>query len=172
MPLFGQDMASHHRSIANKIEALKAEISALEREAREEIPAQMESARDVGPVRENADMYLVAGRAHYVQGRLASLRQRLQALQKLDLSSLPRDRAAYGSRLILEDLDGGPDKPVLLLTPEETGENPDAVSLLSPLGRALSGRRADDEVEVATPAGHRLFRIRSLQTLFDQGEKE
>jgi|WetSurMetagenome_2_1015567.scaffolds.fasta_scaffold24602_2 transcription elongation factor GreA len=161
-------MTEARPGIADKIEALKGEIAALEREAREEIPAQMESARDVGPVRENADMYLVAGRAHYVQGRLASLRQRLQALQKLDLSSLPRDRAAYGSRLVLEDLDGGPDKGVLLVTPEETGENPEGVSLLSPLGRALSGRRAGDEIEVATPAGHRLYRIRSLRTLFEQ----
>lgn len=153
--------------IADKIEAMKAEIAALEREAREEIPAQMESARDVGPVRENADMYLVAGRAHYVQGRLASLRQRLQALQRLDVSALPKDRAAYGSRLLLQDLDGGPDKEVLLVTPEETGESPEAVSLLSPLGRALAGKRPDDEVEVATPSGHRLYRVRSLRTLFD-----
>jgi transcription elongation factor GreA len=158
--------------IADKIEALKREIAALEREAREEIPAQMESARDVGPVRENADMYLVAGRAHYIQGRLASLRQRLQALRKLDLSSLPKDRAGYGSRLVLQDLDGGPDREVLLVTPEETGENPEGVSLLSPLGRALAGRRAGDEAEVATPAGHRLYRIRSLLTLGEQDGRE
>jgi transcription elongation factor GreA len=155
-----------------KIAGLKAEIAALEREAREDIPAQMESARDVGPVRENADMYLVAGRAHYIQGRLASLRQRLQALQRLDLSAVPKDRAAYGSRLVLEDLDGGADKRVLLVTPEETVENPEAVSLLSPLGRALSGRRAGEEVEVATPAGLRLYRIRSLLTLFELGGRE
>ena len=164
-------MAELPEALRGKIEALKREISALEREAWEEIPAQMESARDVGPVRENADMYLVAGRAHYVQGRLASLRQRLQALQKFDLTSLPTDRAAYGSRLVLEDLDGGPDKRVLLVTPEETGENPEGVSLLSPLGRALSGRRSGEDVEVATPAGHRLYRIRSLKTLFDREEQ-
>ena len=160
-------MADYHQRIAEKIEGLKREIAALEREAREEIPAQMESARDVGPVRENADMYLVAGRAHYVQGRLASLRQRLQALQKFDLSHLPRDRAAYGSRLVLEDLDDGREKMVLLVTPEETGENPEAVSLLSPLGRALAGKRVGDEAEVATPAGHFLYRVRALRTLFD-----
>lgn len=161
-------MAGVTRAISEKIEALKAEIAALEREAREEIPAQMESAQAVGPVRENADMYLVAGRAHYVQGRLQSLRQRLRTLQALDLSSLPRDRAAYGSRLELEDLDGGPRRTVLLVSPEETGDDTEACSLASPMGRALAGKRAGDEAEVAAPNGHRLYRIQSLRTLFDQ----
>ena len=161
-------MAELPQALQTRIAEIKAEIWALEREARVEIPAQMESAQAVGPVRENADMYLVAGRAHYVQGRLQSLRQRLRTLQALDLSCLPKDRAAYGSRLELEDLDGGPRRTVLLVSPEETGDDPEACSLASPMGRALAGKCSGDEAEVAAPNGHRLYRVLSLTTLFDR----
>lgn len=159
------------RAIEEKIGSLKAEMAALEREAREEIPADMQAAQSVGPVRENADMYLVAGRAHYVQGRLASLRQRLQALQSLDLSSIPRDRAGYGSLLDLRDVDTGGLRRVRLVSPEEVEGAGEACSLRSPMGRALLGRRPGDEVEVAAPGGFRCYEIVALATLFDQEDQ-
>jgi transcription elongation factor GreA len=158
-------MADLPPALAEKVRALEAEVSALEEEARVEIPAQMQAAQAVGPVRENADLYLVAGRAHYVQGRLASLRRRLEALRAFDASRLPADRAAWGSTLELEDLDGGSRRRVRLCTPEEV-EGPEACSLASPLGRALLGKRPGDEVEVTLPGGWRAYRVVSLKTAF------
>jgi transcription elongation factor GreA len=159
-------MADVPEAVRCKIEALKA--AALEREAREEIPAEMEAAQAVGPVRENADMYLVAGRAHYVQGRLATLRQRLRALQTMDLSALARDRAGFGSTVALEDVETGGRRTVRLVSPEDVESGAGACSLGSPLGRALAGRKPGEEVEVVTPAGPRFYRILSLTTLFDE----
>jgi transcription elongation factor GreA len=159
------------RAVAARIEALKREIEALEREAREEIPAEMESAQAVGPVRENADMYLVAGRAHFVQGRLLALRQRLKALATLDAAAIPRDRAGYGSVLEIRDLDTGKARKVRLASPEEVSGEEDVCSLLSPMGRALRGRRTGEEVEVSTPGGLRFLRVEALQTIFEQEER-
>jgi len=156
------------KAVAEQVAALKAEIEALEHEARVSIPAEMQDAQAVGPVRENADMYLVAGRAHYLQGRLLTLRQRLRALVSLDASRIPRDRAGYGSLLELEDLDSGTVRSLRLTSPEEVTSGSDACSLLSPLGKALAGKRAGDEVEVDAPGGWRAYRIRSLTTLLDR----
>ena len=158
------------KGVAEQVAALEREIAALEREAREEIPREMRSAQAVGPVRENADLYLVAGRAHYVQGRLLALRQRLRALRSMDASAVPRDRAGYGSLLTLRDLDSNESREVRLVSPEEGAGVPGACSLLSPMGKALAGRREGDEVEVAAPAGLRFFRIERLVTLHGQEE--
>jgi transcription elongation factor GreA len=154
-------MVGASREVKEKIEALKEEITALEREAREEIPAQMASAQAVGPVRENADMYLVAGRAHYVQGRIANLRQQLKALRALSRAGAPEGRAGYGSTLELLDLDTGQRRRMRIASPEAVEEG-DTCSLASPMGRALAGKRPGDEVEVAIPSGHKLYRIENL----------
>ncbi len=162
-------MAELPKAVAEKVEALKRELEELEREAREEIPAEMASAQSVGPVRENADMYLVAGRAHYLQGRILSLRQRLKALQSMNPAAIPRDRAGYGSVLTLKDVDTGETRTVRLASPEEaTGSN--VCSLMSPMGKALRNHKTGDEVEVFTPGGMHVYSVESLQTLFDQEE--
>ena len=157
-------MAGGLREVKEKIEGLKVEIKALEREMREEIPAQMASAQAVGPVRENADMYLIAGRANYIQGRLASLRQQLASLQSLERAAVSQDSAGYGSILELLDLDTGQRRRMRIASPEAV-EDGDTCTLASPMGRALAGHRAGDEVEVAIPSGHKIYRIESLRTL-------
>jgi len=160
------------KGVSEQVDALKVEIEALEREARVGIPAEMQDAQAVGPVRENADLYLLAGRAHYLQGRLLTLRQRLRALLSLDTSRIPKDRAGYGSVLELEDLDTGVVRRIRLISPEEVTSAGEACSLLSPLGKALAGKRPGDEVEVDAPGGWRAYRIRSLRTLLESGETE
>ncbi len=165
-------MAELPKALQAKIADLKAEIAALEREAQEEIPAQMQSAQAIGPVRENADMYLVAGRAHYVQGRLRDLRHRVESLEKLDTKSIPRDRAGYGSILDLVDLESGCPRRFRLVSAEEVDGGGDTCSLLSPVGRSLMGRREGDEVEVRSPGGARFYRVDALSTIFDQEEQE
>jgi transcription elongation factor GreA len=157
-------MAEFPEALQSKIADLKAEIEALEREAREEIPAQMASAQAVGPVRENADMYLVAGRAHYVQGRIENLRQQLNALRALARAGVPKDRAGYGSTVELLDVDTGQRRRMRIVSPEVVCEDGESCSLASPMGRALAGKRAGDEVEVRTPAGTRFYRIERLVT--------
>ncbi len=164
-------MAELPKALQTKIEALKVEIEALEREAREEIPAQMASAQAVGPVRENADMYLIANRAAFVHGRLASLREQLKALRSVEQAGASKGAAGYGSILELVDLDTGQRRRLRIASPEAV-EDGDTCTLASPMGRALAGHRAGDEVEVAIPSGHKLYRIESLETLPARNREE
>ncbi len=156
-------MAGVSRAVKARIEALKEEIAALEREAREEIPAQMASAQAVGPVRENADMYLIASRAHYVEGRIESLRQQLKTIRALAAAGAPEGCAGYGSTLELLDLDTGRRRSMRIASPEAVEEG-DTCTLASPMGRALAGKRPGDEVEVSLPSGHKLYRIETLSS--------
>jgi len=165
-------MAGLPKALRAKIAELKAEIAALEREVREEIPAQMQSAQAIGPVRENADMYQIANRARLVEGRLRDLRHRLESLKKLDSKDIPRDRAGYGSILDLVDLETGCPRRFRLVSGEEVDGGGDTCSLLSPVGHSLVGKREGDEVEVRSPGGTRLYRVEVLWTIFDLEEQE
>jgi transcription elongation factor GreA len=83
----------------------------------------------------------------------------------INLDKLPRDRAAFGSTLHLRE-----DSETLifqLVMPEDADVEKGLISTSSPIGRALVGKEAGDEVVVVTPNGKRSFEILKLLTVHD-----
>jgi transcription elongation factor GreA len=91
----------------------------------------------------------------------------LAELAAINLDSLPRDRAAYGSTLRVLDLDKDVELTYRLVMPEEADASKGMISTTSPLGRGFMGKQVGDEVEVQTPQGLRRFEILSLRTIHD-----
>ena len=85
----------------------------------------------------------------------------------LNLDNLPRDRAGYGSRVGLLDLQKSVEVEYKLVTTEEADATKGLISTTSPIGKALLGRRVGEEVKVQTPAGTKEFEIVKLQTIHD-----
>ena len=75
-----------------------------------------------------------------------------------DLSSIPKDVVAYGSRVKLEDIDSGEVVEYRIVFPEEVDPASGKISLHSPIGQALLHKSVDDEAEVLTPQGKRILR--------------
>ena len=96
---------------------------------------------------------------------MRQLRQLDAGLPAVDPESLPLDRAGYGSSLVLEDLATRRRVSYTLVTADVIDLEEDQVTLASPIGNALLGRRKGERVEVALPQGRRRFRIVSLTTL-------
>src|SRR5213593_4251712 len=93
----------------------------------------------------------------------------MSEVSSIDLSKVPRDKAAYGSALVLYDAARDEEVTYRLVTPEESDPAAGLISTVSPIGRSLMGKEEGDEVVVTTPAGSRRFEIRRLMTLHDQG---
>jgi len=100
------------------------------------------------------------------------LRQRLSELSSIDLSKIPRDRAAYGSTLVLYDSERDEEVSYRLVTPEESDPAAGLISTTSPVGRSLMGREEGDEIKVNTPAGTRNFEIKKLTTMHDEAKEQ
>ena len=78
---------------------LQDEIAVLEHELHSELPERDFSvARAHGDLKENAEYKYAKERQSYVSALLGQLHQRMANLSMLNLSNLPKDRAAYGSR--------------------------------------------------------------------------
>ena len=92
-------------------------------------------------------------------------------LASIDLSKIPRDRASYGSTLVLYDAEREEEVTYRLVTPEESDPAAGLISTVSPIGRSLMGKEAGDEVVVTIPSGSRRFEIRRLMTLHDEAKK-
>lgn len=107
----------------------------------------------------------VGERERGIQGRVRRLGQLVAGLAGLDPGTLWYDRAGFGSSVVLQDLDTRERVSYTLVTGEMIDLDEDQVTLASPVGQAVLGRRPGDRVAVATPHGTRRFRIVAVETL-------
>jgi transcription elongation factor GreA len=155
--------------LAEKIKKkLKDEIASLEHELHTELPQELKKARAHGDLSENAEFKYAKERQSYVSARLGQLHQRMADMSMLNLSNLPKDRAAYGSRIVVLDVAKSAEIEYKLVTVEEADVTQGLISTSSPIGRALLGKKVGDEVSVTTPAGIREYEVIRLVTIYDE----
>jgi len=88
----------------------------------------------------------------------------------VNLSNIPKDKIAFGSKVVLYDIDRDAEIEYKLVTSEEADVSKGLISTTSPIGRGLMGKKPGDAVKIATPNGAREFEIRAVQTIYDQSE--
>jgi len=143
---------------------LKRELAELKHELTFKLPKELETARAHGDLSENAEYEAAKNRQDFVRSRIAQLEGRLRELSMYNISSIPNDVVAYGSRVTVED-DSGQAISYEIVFPEEVDAAKGQISLSSPIGRALISKTVGDEVVVQTPSGRRSYQIIELVTL-------
>jgi len=147
---------------------LRDEIAALEHELHTELPKEIKVARAHGDLSENAEYKYAKERQGYVAARLGQLHKRMADLSMLNLNNLPKDRAAYGSRIVVLDIAKETKIEYKLVTVEEADAAKGLISTTSPIGRALLGKKKGDEVRVTTPAGVKDYEVVKLITIHEE----
>jgi transcription elongation factor GreA len=146
---------------------LQTELDLLEEELHFKLPKEIQKAREFGDLRENAEYKAAMERQSIVQARIMQVRQRLNEVNSIDVSKLPTDSIAYGSKVILYDLDRDEEVTYKLVTSEESDPEKGLISTVSPIGQSLMGKEEGDEVKVKTPNGWRNFEVKRLYTVHD-----
>ncbi|MGB7024936.1 MAG: transcription elongation factor GreA [Candidatus Acidiferrales bacterium] len=146
---------------------LQEEIAVLNHELHTDLPKELMKARAHGDLKENAEYKYAKERQSFVSARLGQLHARMAEISMLNLDNLPRDRAAYGSTVRLLDIKKSQETQYKLVTAEEADAAKGMISTSSPIGRALLGKKAGDEVQVQTPAGIKEFEVVHLSTIHD-----
>jgi transcription elongation factor GreA len=147
---------------------LQTELDELEEELHFKLPKEIQKAREFGDLRENAEYKAAMERQSMVQARMLQLRNRLNEVESIDISKLPTDSIAYGSKVVLYDLERDEDITYKLVTSEESDPEKGLISTVSPIGQSLMGKEEGDEVKVKTPTGWRNFEIKQLKTVHEQ----
>jgi transcription elongation factor GreA len=151
-----------------KIKAkLQQELDALEHELNVDLPKEIAVARAHGDLSENAEYKYAKERQGYVNAKIGNLKKRMGDLGMLNLTNIPKDRAGYGSRLVVLDLQRSLEVEYKLVSSEEADVEKGLISTTSPIGRALLNKKVGDEVLVATPAGQKEFEIVKLVTIHE-----
>jgi transcription elongation factor GreA len=147
---------------------LQQEIDSLEHELSVELPKEIAVARAHGDLSENAEYKFAKERQGYVNAKIGHLKRRMGDLGMLNLTNIPKDRAGYGSRIVILDMQRSVEVEYKLVSTEEADVEKGLISTTSPIGRALLNRKVGDEVQVATPAGNKEFEVVRLVTIHDE----
>lgn len=150
---------------------LQHELDELEAELRVHLPKEIKRALEFGDLRENSEYRAALDRQNMVKARIVELRQRISEIASIDLNKVPRDKASYGSTLVLYDSERDEEISYRLVTPEESDPQNGLISTISPVGKSLMGKEEGDEVVVRTPAGARRFEVRRMTTLHDEAQQ-
>ena len=142
-------------------------MNRIERELRVDLPKEILRAREHGDLRENAEYKSAKERQAFLEGKKAQLQQRLAALSLINLEKIPHDRIAYGSKVLLYEYEVEKETEYRLVSAEESDLAKGLISITSPIGRSLIGRQVGDEVQIVTPAGKRIYEVRSLVTIHE-----
>jgi transcription elongation factor GreA len=134
---------------------LEAELAELEGPKRAEIVEAIKTARSFGDLAENFEYHAAKNEQGLLERRITILRDRLQRAVLVDEeAAAARREVGVGSRVSIEQEDGE--------RMEVEISSVDGVSPDSPLGKALLGAKAGDEVVVAAPKGEWRARIISV----------
>lgn len=141
---------------------LKDELNRLERVERIEVVKAIETAREHGDLKENAEYHAAKDRQGHIEGRILELKDKLSRAEVIDCSKVSCDRAVFGTVVKVLDMDTEEEITYQLLGPEEADVKTGSISVLSPLGRSILAKEIGDEVIVKTPGGTREFEIMEI----------
>ena len=152
---------------ARILKKFEDEIMQLDKELKTELPKEIQRARELGDLRENAEYQAAKERQRLVEARISMLKKRVSEISLMNLDRIPHDKVGFGSTVHLKDEEG---QTIVyqLVMPEDANPELGMISTASPIGRALVNKEEGDEVNVTTPNGSRRFEIVKLVTLHDE----
>ena len=139
---------------------LHAELDELVRIRRPEIIARVRAARELGDLSENADYEAARKEQSFAEGRISQIETMIRHAQIIEAPAAA-DEVALGSTVVVESSDG--EETYTIVGSSEARPAEGRISNTSPLGLALMGRRAGDDVVVRAPMGDRHYRILELR---------
>ena len=152
---------------ARLLKKFEDEIHQLDRELKTALPKEIQRARELGDLRENAEYQAAKERQRLVESRISMLQKRVAEISLIQVDRIPKDRAGFGSTL--QVIDGHGEKMSFqLVMPEDADAAKGMISTTSPIGRALINKEPGDLVKVTTPGGMRQFEIVKLFTIHDE----
>ncbi len=147
---------------------LEEEIRLIQHELTKELPKELKKAIALGDLSENAEYQSAKQRQEILNAKLAQLGKRLADVAMINFDRIPRDRASYGSTVVLYDIQKNVEITYKLVSAEESDIRNGLISTSSPIGRGLLNKREGDTAKVNTPGGIKEFEILSLTTIHDQ----
>ncbi|MDP3296696.1 MAG: transcription elongation factor GreA [Thermodesulfovibrionia bacterium] len=109
-------------------------------------------ARAHGDLSENAEYHAAKERQSFIEGRIQEVKTKLALAHVIDPSKISQDKAAFGAKVKVLDVNTDEEKKFTLVGPEEADIKNQKISIHSPVGKSLIGKSVGDRVTIIAPA--------------------
>lgn len=139
--------------------ALKKELERLKTIERPENIKAIEVARAHGDLSENAEYHAAKEKQSFLEGRIGEISYKIGSAKIIDPETVPKDAVRFACRVLVENLDSEEEMEYMIVGPDEADIKLGKISMSSPLGSALIGKKPGDEAIVQAPGGKRIYEV-------------
>lgn len=146
----------------NGLLKLKERLQQLNTVERPEVIKQVVTAREMGDLSENAEYHAARERQRHIDKEINHLRSRISHLKALDPLQIPKDAVRFGAIVSLKDMHNEELVQYQIVGVDEVSEpenNIHPISIASPIGRGLLGKKPGELVTIKVPAGERELKV-------------
>ena len=143
---------------------LKAEMDRLENEEMPKIEKQIGAARSEGDLSENAEYHGARENQGMLQAKINLLRDKLSRATIVDPSKMPKGEVAFGTTVVLKDLDCDDEDVYTLVGAGEEDYAQGKILITSPVGQGLLGKKVGEKVEIPVPAGTLNYEVLEIRS--------
>ncbi len=141
---------------------LEKELRELKIKGRAEMAAKIAEARGYGDLSENAEYDAAKEAQQHLELRIQKLQETLAHARIIESSDLPNDKVYILSIVKLKDTKTNETIEYRLVSPEEADFDKNKISVTSPIGKALMGRKSGETVKIKVPAGFLEYKILAI----------
>jgi transcription elongation factor GreA len=138
---------------------LHKELENLKKVIRPQVIKAIEEARAHGDISENAEFAAAKEQQSFVETKIRDIEQKLSNSEIMDHINPSKEKVGFASFVTLENLNNGGEVTYQIVGPDESDISSGKISITSPLGNSLIGKKVDEEVEVKTPGGLKRYSI-------------
>jgi transcription elongation factor GreA len=140
-------------------ENLKKELHRLKTVERPENIKAIEEARAHGDLSENAEFDAAKDRQGFIEGRINEVTYKISSADVINPETLSREKVVFASRVVLENIDTEESVEYQVVGPDEADIEKGTISVSSPLGKAMIGKKPGDEITIQAPGGKRCYEL-------------
>jgi transcription elongation factor GreA len=141
---------------------MKAELEHLVSVERPAISAALAHARSLGDLSENAEYHSAKDKQGLIEAKIRKLQEDLARADVIDESQLAPGVAVFGRTVMVKDLSDGSQETYTLVGPHEADFDSGKISVESPIGKGLLGKKKGEVAEIKVPAGTIKYKIISI----------
>jgi transcription elongation factor GreA len=142
-----------------RLHELETELNELKVNGRKVVAEKIAEARAHGDLSENSEYDAAKIEQEHLEMRIHRYEEMLSRVKIIAAHEMPDDKIYILHNVKLRDLKTKEEFTYKLVSPEEADLDLDKISVTSPLGKAILGRKINDEIELNVPAGRMKYKI-------------
>jgi transcription elongation factor GreA len=145
-------------------ERLRAELNDLKSVQRPKITVAIAEAREHGDLKENAEYHAAREQQSFCEGRITEIETKLAESEVIDVGKIePTGKVIFGTTVTLFNLDSEDSIRYQIVGEDEADVPAGKISVISPIARAIMGKREGEEVIVIVPAGELNYEVEKIE---------